>query len=71
MNVARAREGHLICLSTFRKMLNMAADDGPRAGARAAGVLRLLGSVGICIQVMCSCLDLRESHIKVEDELPL
>lgn len=46
MKAMLVREGHLICSSTFRRMLNMAADDELWDGPRAAGVSRLLGSVG-------------------------
>lgn len=45
MNATLVREGHLICSSTFRRMLNMATDDALRAldpmscrGFKAVGV---------------------------------
>lgn len=60
MNVVPVREGHLICSSTFRRMLNMAADEWQWAEPLSSRGFKAIWVCGHPHQGSRSCLDLCE-----------
>lgn len=67
LNVVAVREWHLICSPTFRRMLNMVADDQLWAGPLSS---RGFKANEVCVDIhilrSSSCLDLCETNTRIE-----
>lgn len=68
MNVVLVREGHLICSTTFRRMLNMAADDQLWAGALSSRGFKATGVCGHPHLRSNSCLDFWETQSEMKKD---